>query len=309
MDGQASNPQNKYAHLDRLSTESLEALLRADIQSPDNDNDEAVFHILEVIEQREKEHPTGRLCDVDKMWAEFQQYYNIPEGEGLSLYPVETLEEGRIAGQIQKPRAKLVRIYPGLKIAGIVAAVVVGTFGLMIGAQAAGIDIFGAIGRWTNETFHFVTTSGDAQNSKGVDAHLGSEEIGYYLSLQSALDECGITEKLAPTWYPGEFNMSEPEVLSSDFGDKVLCNFDGPDNKFFSVQVQRYDLSSDLNSHIFEKDETPMEEYTAGRKTFYIMSNIDTITATWSDGNSLVMRIAGDISKDDIKTMIDSIGE
>ena len=66
MNGHTENKKNTYAHLDRLSTEALEELLCADIKSPDDDDDEVVLHILEVIEQREKAIPTGRLSDVDK---------------------------------------------------------------------------------------------------------------------------------------------------------------------------------------------------------------------------------------------------
>ena len=65
MNGHTENKKNTYAHLDRLSTEALEELLCADIKSPDDDDDEVVLHILEVIEQREKAIPTGRLSDAD----------------------------------------------------------------------------------------------------------------------------------------------------------------------------------------------------------------------------------------------------
>ena len=70
----------KYAYLNRLSTEQLEELLRMDAEEARPGNEDVVFHILEVIEQRENEHPTGRVPDVDKAWAEFQEYYDIPEG-------------------------------------------------------------------------------------------------------------------------------------------------------------------------------------------------------------------------------------
>lgn len=80
----------KYAYLNRLSTEQLEELLRMDMEMAEPGNEDVVFHILEVIEQREDEHPTGRIPDVDKAWAEFQEYYNIPEGVDASLYPCET---------------------------------------------------------------------------------------------------------------------------------------------------------------------------------------------------------------------------
>ena len=68
----------KYAYLNRLNTEQLEELLRMDMEMAEPGNEDVVFHILEVIEQREDEHPTGRIPDVDKAWAEFQEYYNIP---------------------------------------------------------------------------------------------------------------------------------------------------------------------------------------------------------------------------------------
>ena len=74
----------KYAYLNRLSTEQLEELLRMDIEETEPGNEDVVFHILEVIEQRENEHPMCRIPDVDKAWAEFQEYYNVPEG-ALSL--------------------------------------------------------------------------------------------------------------------------------------------------------------------------------------------------------------------------------
>lgn len=77
MNGHTENKKNTYAHLDRLSTEALEELLCADIKSLDDDDDEVVLHILEVIEQREKAIPTGRLSDVDKALEEFQTYYTL----------------------------------------------------------------------------------------------------------------------------------------------------------------------------------------------------------------------------------------
>lgn len=79
----------KYAYLNRLNTEQLEELLRMDMEMAEPGNEDVVFHILEVIEQREDEHPTGRIPDVDKAWAEFQEYYNIPEGVTPLCIPVK----------------------------------------------------------------------------------------------------------------------------------------------------------------------------------------------------------------------------
>lgn len=84
-----SNQTNKYAYLSRLSTKELEAILRADAESPKAGNDEAISYILEVIEQREREHPSGSFPDIDSSWKEFQTIYNTPEGADQSLYPSE----------------------------------------------------------------------------------------------------------------------------------------------------------------------------------------------------------------------------
>ena len=44
-----------------------------------------ILRLLQTIKRRK--HPTP-IIDVDEAWAEFQTYYNIPEGEGRSLYPM-----------------------------------------------------------------------------------------------------------------------------------------------------------------------------------------------------------------------------
>ena len=88
----------KYAYLNRLSTEQLEELLHMDMEMAEPGNEDVVFHILEVIEQRENEHPTDASPDVDKAWAEFQEYYNVPEGADDSLYPCKT-ETGNSSGE------------------------------------------------------------------------------------------------------------------------------------------------------------------------------------------------------------------
>lgn len=83
----AKNKGNEtYACLDQFTTAQLEALLRNESERTDGDRTGAVFHILEVIERREQENPTGRFPDEDRAWEEFRQYYNIPEGRGVELY-------------------------------------------------------------------------------------------------------------------------------------------------------------------------------------------------------------------------------
>lgn len=41
---------------------------------------------------------------------------------------------------------------------------------------------------------------------------------------------------------------------------------------------------------------------------FYILSNNNSYTSTWSDGEEMMVTIGGEVDKNDIKAIIDSMG-
>ncbi|WP_300345726.1 DUF4367 domain-containing protein [uncultured Oscillibacter sp.] len=124
--------------------------------------------------------------------------------------------------------------------------------------------------------------------------------------LQAALDECGISGEFVPTWYPEGFEASEPEIIRTSRSDIVNTMFQDAGERFFSIRIHRYHSSEDVESFIFEKDKTPVEQYTSGTKTVYILSNNDTITTTWSDG-LIFETICGNLTVEEFKKIIDSI--
>ena len=299
-----NNGNEKCACLDQFTTAQLEALLRNESERTDGDRTDVVFHILEVIEKREQENPTGRLPDEDKAWAEFQQYYNIPEGDGQELYGAsdEPEEEPLPAGEPAARRSR--RLKTWLKQGLIAAAVVVALFAPMVVAQAAGLDVFGALGRWTDEHFGFVVSSpvpGSGSTSRETEDPLVAE-------FRAALEEHGIYEDLVPTWYPEGFEpVNGVESVSDSMGSAVWVTFLHEDGRSFMVSVDYYNAPEEIENRIFEKDDTPVEEYLSNGKNFYLLSNLQTDTATWSQGN-LVWSIQGKLSQDEIKNIIDSIG-
>lgn len=287
--------KNEYesgTYWDQLSTEQLEDILRADIASPNQMNDETVFHILEVLEKREKENPTGRLPDTDQAWKEFQQYYNIPEGEGQSLYPVRSDPERHSAPTSTK-RSRRFRPRKVL----VVAAVLVLMFGSMLTAQAAGLDVFGAIGRWTEEKFHFEISP-------------TSEDGTTDYTFREASRERGLPQNLIPTWYPKGFESSEPiDDSIENYVDSVYCEYiNKEENRSYLTMVSRYYDSNSIAATVYEKDDTEIEIYENNGRNFYIMSNLDTLTATWSDGK-MSIDISGQLEINELKHIIDSIGE
>lgn len=281
--------KNEYesgTYWDQLSTEQLEDILRADIASPNQTNDETVFHILEVLEKREKENPSGRLPDTDQAWQEFQKYYNIPEGEGESLYPIRNTQEKRSASVPTKTR----HVFRPRKIL-VVAAVLILMFGGMLTAQAAGVDVFGAIGRWTEETFHFDIVQDNDRTSL----------------FQETATQAKIPQDFVPTWVPDGFEGAEPQVDTvENYMNSIICVYSNQE-KTYSVDIEHYYNKADIETLVIEKDDTNVCSYESNGKTFFIMSDMEYLTATWTDG-TFVETISGQLSMDEIKIIIDSIG-
>lgn len=289
--------KNQYgsdAYSEQLSTEQLEDILRADLASEDQENDEAVFHILEVLEKREKENPSGRLPDTDQAWQEFQKYYNIPEGEGESLYPIRNTQEKRSASVPTKTR----RVFRPRKIL-VVAAVLILMFGGMLTAQAAGVDVFGAIGRWTEETFHFELPINHDDLAGETD-----------YNLRNASQKAGLPGSVAPIWCPEGFVPKTPtNTHIEDYVDTAVCEYiNENENRSYFVDISYYYNSSDVEATIFEKDDSEVVTYSSNRGTFYIFSNIDVLAATWSNGH-LSITVAGDLQLEELEKIIDSIGD
>lgn len=191
-------------------------------------------------------------------------------------------------------RAPVIR-YPLKRVVVTIAATVALLFALMVGAQAAGIDVFGHFVRWTDEHFFFIFSSNeDARNIENRDI------------FQKALAECDLPAELAPSWYPDGFTAGDPEVWTDEFGTAVNVAFSNEEGKVFVVSIsQYYEIKS--QAFPFERDTNPVEAYTSQNRTFYIMSNIKTLTAAWVDDNT-VMSIMGPLSVDEAKKMINSMG-
>lgn len=289
----------KYAYLNRLSTAQLKDLLRADMEGVTSGNDEAVFHILEVIEERENKHPSGLVPDTEEAWAEFQQYYDVPEGADMSLYPCRAEDDEAPADRPTEPASRRRRPRRKLRRLIVVAAAVILLCG-MVAAQASGFNILGMFGWWTDDVFHF----GPAASDSGGDDTPVSENTRL---LRDALASVGIEEDLAPTWFPKGFTGEEPKIATSNLNSAINFVLSNDSGNFVSIDIVHYSSSEQLENAQFEKDAEETEIYSNGQQTFYIFSNIDTTTATWAEG-LLMEQVSGNISKDEIKAIINSIG-
>lgn len=287
----------KYAYLNRLSTEQLEELLRADMEASKPGNDEVVFHILEVIENREKEQPTGRIPDVEEAWEEFQREYDLPEGEGMSLYPCAPQVEEDAVPPVRRRRSGP-RLHRRVKQSLVALTAVVIVVCGMAAAQAAGFDVLGMLGQWTDEIFHF--TSGAESGESAAPLNENTRLLG------EALASVGIDEDLAPTWFPEGFTAEEPTIETSNFNNVVYIVLNNLSGRFINITVRQFETTEYLKIMNFEKN-LDLTQYSNKNQTFYLFSNTDTTTATWADG-LFMEQISGDISIEEMKLIIDSIG-
>ena len=201
-----SKNQN-YAYLSRLSTQKLLELLAAAPAPAETPEDKAYIDaIVEVVLEREERHPTGLLPDPEQAWEEFQQYYNTPEGEDLSLYPAEnpgTAPSEPAPSQTEyRPQRRPKRHF--FRRVVIVAAVVV----CIALPPALGFEnVFQLIGAWTDDIFLLNNVSSLEGNE--IEADKKSVDI------EEILGELNYSENIFPTWIPEGFELEK--VITNEF--------------------------------------------------------------------------------------------
>lgn len=211
-------------------------------------------------------------------------------------------DEQRDVSIAESNKSQAVHLPRSVRKLGIVAAIVIGVFGMLVTAQAAGIDILGAIGRWTEETFHFESLPVGSEQEPAALSYSECCELLY-----AALEECGIEEDLVPKWCPERFQASDPKISKTGTKDVISVTFQDAEEHSLFLVITHYKAAEHLGKFIFEKDNSSVEQYTNGSMSFYVLSNNDTITATWSDG-LLVEKISGNLTTKETRTIIDSIG-
>ena len=280
--------------LEQLSTEQLLDLMREEFESSDDGDDELTDRILEVIEKREKEEPTGLLTDVDQAWADFQKYYNTPDSEDCPTDPMGDPGQtavGQKTNRRRGPGRLLKRLIP-------VAAVVAVTFSSMVAVQAFGFNIFGALAQWTAETFHFVSETPESAGDPESEA--------LRQKVQEAFDSCGVTVP-APAWYPEGTELTKDiQIIERTGITYITCRFEY-DNKIFYIEAQQYYGEERIPTYTIEKDDLDVETHYSNGRAFYIMSNMSDNRAVYSNDRT-IMTINGNLSSEFLEQIIDSIG-
>lgn len=238
--------------LDSMSTAGLlELLERMNEDMTDESFDgELVSACLDAIDRRcpMPEHPSA-----EESLRAFEARLGVRTGG-----------EGSAAA---RPGRRLVRL--GLAAAVLAACLFAG----MIAAQAAGVDVFGAVARWTDSLFRF-------------DA--GADET------QRPLD---VIEAWLPE-PPEGFSPGEPTVMTDERAGTVYYCLE-----YSSAEgVLVFDALSGMNS-TYEKDGRPVKTLEVGGVPFYLFTNNGTYAAVWSVGTlefSLMTDVGGELLEETI---------
>ncbi len=280
----------------RMSTEQIKNMLRYSAMSEEELDMELVNCLLAELKQRE---PESKGMSALEAWEDFNENWSGSE----TVYPcfaerpgVET-NQNAIYGNKPKHR----KSFKTLLVAAIVVVLV---FTTMIVAQASGVDVFGALARWTSETFSF----GNSRIAKDDDIAIAFEnwtEGKTYDSLQDALDDFAITEFSEPELPEGS-ELKELKV-SADLEDQTFWGRASYTYKESNISVScKYTPPGRSHSTIYEKSDVEPELYNSGEYSYYLFPNNSRNAIVWLTEN-FECRISGELTFDELKQIVDSI--
>ena len=275
------NNRAEFSHYDSMTTEELQEILRkhanGELQTePDTDE---LYYIMEVLtRRREEENPQAFRSDEEAL-ADFRKNY-MPKEK-------------------QESRTKVIRFPNRLlkTVAAVLVAVLILAVGTSITAEAFQIDIWGKFASWTKEIFQFTDTP------QGTTVANPEQENNVELaSLQAALDQHKITEKIVPAWMPEGYKYKDLKTMISP---RVL-NINAIYEKNGSELIIKICQTIGVQASQTEKNDDFIELYVVDGVEYYIFSNTETLNAAWSIGEFECI-ITGKITLEEMKTMIDSI--
>lgn len=290
-----------FSVFDGMSTEALEELLRAHYQLPDGEDSDidSILYIMEVIAKREKDHPTGRFTDIDVASASFKEHYLPYTEDDKSLFDFSDTEEA--SGIPKTPYKKSLHLRQRhwmMRSACATVVIIAVMFAGTITAYALGFDLWGAVAKWTQDTFGFSNPITDTVITPS------SEENFEYKNLKETLDDYGVTAEVVPLWFPDGYSFESLNVNETPVQTVIHAKYIN-DEDTISINIT---LLSELPIRTYEKDEDNVTVYWANGIEHYIMSNLDQTTIAWGVCN-YECSIIGGYTVQDAEKMIESIYE
>lgn len=274
---------NEYAYLRQLPIDKLlELLAAAPVLSACSEDEAYVDALEEAIIEKENENSTGFFPDVDQQWEQFTTHY-LPDADNFAFKPEHTKHTVTMQPEVLPKR--VVRFKRVWRTALVAAAAAACMLAAMVTAQAAGVDVFGAMARWTEAVFSFGPVAPDSQVSDiplqemAEQAAEPSHPGIAFISLQEALDACGMTEVHEPAWLPEGYALGRINVLAED--DPYLRDFEASytdGEGLISIGIMSYEGAPATQ---VQKIDGPVESVEKNGIMFYHIENSVGRTIAW----------------------------
>lgn len=266
-----------FSRYEAMTTEELEEILRLDAEAPEGaqSDTELIFYILEVLaSRRNAKNITGNTAQ--EAWESFEQNY-MPEEPQKSM-------------DTKKPAFWIRKLSAAAAVVALLVFIPISTSALTLE------EVWDIFARWAKETFSFV--SGESTEI----SEPSPEDEDIYTSLQELLLEENCDPTIVPTWSPDRFVLETLEKMATPMMELYTAQYiDG--NQQLLIQITSH-LTEDIRNNEIEND--PIEIYSHNGIDYYICKNMDQLRAVWLV-DSYECLISGDVSIDELKTMIDSI--
>ena len=275
----SENLNRDFSKYETMATEELEEILRLDAEAPAGaqTDTELILFILEVLaSRRNKENIAGNTAQ--KAWESFQQHY-MPEE------PEKPLKTNKSTNWMRK----------------FVAAAAVIALLILIPISSSALtmeEVWNIFARWAKETFSFVSSDGTAVSEPSP------ADQDTYSSLQELLQESNRDSTIVPVWFPNGFVLKTVRKDVSPVQEFYVAQYINGDREIF-IRIQNY-IGDAFQKVEIEDDYS--EIYTVSGIDYYLFENVDQRRAFWVVGTYECI-ISGDLSIEEIKLMIDSIGK
>ena len=277
-----STSTRDFSHLDKLSTEELQEILRQDSLLDDDSSDiDTILYITDLLAKRSDSSNNSK--DVEAAWKSFKENYYPYISDPEPLYSFDSPEDEVVKA---KPR-HLSRAMKTLSVAAVLAVVIISG---SVTASAFGYNLWGAVAEWTRDTFGFT----QGQNNG----------IHPFENLRDALAAYDINDPIVPQWIP------------DGYGEDTVQAAETPDSKVISasckstageIKIEVKAFYNQNNEHrVYEIFEDGVEKYASNGIDFYIMKNDDFTRVSWAVGNN-ECSILCSLKPKEIYRMVDSI--
>ena len=278
-----STSTRDFSHLDKLSTEELQEILRQDSLLDDDSSDiDTILYITDLLAKRSDSSNNSK--DVEAAWKSFKENYYPYISDPEPLYSFDSPEDKVVKAKPRRPS----RVMKTLSVAAVLAVVIISG---SVTASAFGYNLWGAVAEWTRDTFGFTQSS---QNNGTYP----------FENLRDALDAYDIDEPIVPQWIPDGYG--EDTVQAAETPDsKIIVAVSKYGSKEIKFEVKIFDDPS--NRHwLYEMFEDDVEKYSSNGIDFYIMKNDEFTRVSWAAGNNECSIICS-LKPKEIYRMVDSI--